>query len=82
MLLQIHAVYDRATGAYMQPFFVRSRGEAIRTFMDAVKDAQSPFARHPEDFSLFVLGTWDDGTAEIKCGEPERLITALECRSE
>lgn len=78
----IATVYDQAVGAFMQPFFCRSKSEAIRSFTDAVDKSDTPFCVHPEDYTLFVIGEYDDLSGNIvACLVPEKLITALECRS-
>lgn len=79
MQLVVTAIRDQAVGAFMQPFFSRSRGEAIRSFTDACADVKSPFHVHPKDFVLFFLGTWDDQTAGLtSVASPEALLTALD----
>lgn len=32
MIMEMYVVYDRAVQAYLQPVFVRSRGEMLRSF--------------------------------------------------
>jgi len=70
MKLLVFAVHDTKVNAFMPPFTMRSRGEAVRSFMDAVSDGQSSFCKHPEDFALWSLGEWDDGsgmfTSDVK----------------
>lgn len=78
MDLKIVAVYDSAVGAFMNPFYARSFGEAERLFEDACGDGESPFKSHPEHFSLFHLGEWipDQGTiAPLRA--PVELVKAL-----
>lgn len=60
MISQCFAVRDKAVGAFLGPFFVRSKGEAIRSFGDAVNDPKHQFARHLNDYALFQLGSFDD----------------------
>lgn len=60
---KIYTVRDTKAEAFLQPFYVRSRGEAIRSFSDALKDSRSMLGQHPEDFYLFELGEWDECTA-------------------
>lgn len=80
MRILMCAVYDAATGAYTQPFFVRSKAEAIRSFADAVGDEKSPFCAHPSDYSLFCLGEYDDQTGAVTPKNvTEKWITATEC---
>lgn len=52
----ICAVWDAAVESFGQPFFVRSRGEAIRSFQDEVQKPDSQLHLHPEDYDLYELG--------------------------
>lgn len=81
MILQVFTVLDKAVGAYLPPYYSRSKGEGIRSFSDAVSEEGSRFAKHATDFVLMHLGEFDDGTGLYHCGEPQRLISALECLS-
>lgn len=67
MILQIVAIRDQAADAYMRPIFVNHIAQAIRSFSDEVnRNAQdNDMARHPGDFELFHLGTYDDSTGEL-----------------
>lgn len=65
--LKMFAVWDNAVGAYMQPYAVETRGLALRSFMDAAGGSgDSPIQKHPEDFSLFELGTYDQETGRFE----------------
>ncbi len=63
MIINAYTVYDSATEAHMRPFFAQTDGEAIRSFQDAVNDPQSAFYKHPADFTLFAIGSFDDSLA-------------------
>jgi len=78
MKMVICAVYDQAVKAYMQPFFQRTEGEAIRSFIDAVNANDSHFSKHPQDFVLMKLGSYEDSNGEFYCGTtgPSPLMTA------
>ena len=78
MILKVFSVFDSAVGAYMQPFFMRSTGEAIRSFQDACSGDGKPFSRNSSDYTLFLLGEYDDAGAEFHCGPPQRIVNALE----
>lgn len=64
-VLKAFAVLDMAAGAYMAPFFLPTPGMAIRSFADACRDKESPFARHPEDFTLYEVGSFDQASGEL-----------------
>lgn len=79
-MYNVFSVYDAALSAYMQPFFLRSKGEAVRSFTDAIADPKMPFHAHPEDYTLFLIGAWDDVRGVmVSPVAPERIISALEC---
>lgn len=67
MLLQVTTVYDKATESHGRPMYTTTIGHAIRIFKDEVNniDQQNLIYKHPEDFSLWHLGTWDDHKAEF-----------------
>lgn len=65
MILKVFCVYDSKVEAYMSPFFMHSRGQAIRSFTDTLADPSTQFSKHPGDFTLFELGEYDDSTAKF-----------------
>lgn len=76
MILNIFSVYDSKTKAYMQPYFSPTHGSALRAFTDEIANEQSLLAKHPEDFTLYHVGVWDDQTAQINPQDPATLGTA------
>jgi len=59
MLQKIFCVWDDKAKAYLPPFFLPEVGMAVRVFGDCINDATHNFGRHPEDYTLFRLGTFD-----------------------
>jgi len=78
MLLNIYSVFDTAAAIYQRPFVGKSHGEVTRSFTDVCKDANHEIGKHPEDYTLFCLGTFNDGTGEVIGLAPEKVATALE----
>lgn len=76
----ICSIYDKATEAYMRPFVCQAEGQAIRMFEDLARDPSHEIAKHPEDYALFVIGTFNDNTAEITSIEPRVLSRAHEVK--
>lgn len=64
MILEVYSVFDKKSGAYMQPIYFRTRGEAVRSFIDACS-SQDNFKKHPEDYSFCFIGLFDDNTGVI-----------------
>lgn len=59
------ALYDRATEAYAPILTTHTRGEAIRSFRTECQNKESPINRHPTDFELHALGSFNEVTGEI-----------------
>ena len=78
MQFNVYAVFDTASGIYDRPFVMQSDGQALRAFGDIAVDAEHPIGKHPEDYSLFRLGMFNDNTGEISATGKECLATALE----
>lgn len=78
MKLNVYTIFDQATGAYMRPFFMQSDGQATRAFKDLAVAADHDIGKHPEDYSLWRIGTFDDNKAKLIPEDKECLATALE----
>ncbi|QCQ84585.1 nonstructural protein [Blackfly microvirus SF02] len=72
------SVFDSKVGAYTPPFCVKTQGEAIRSFTDACSDDKLPFAKHPGDYRLFLLASFDDISGVVTPCNPVPLIGADE----
>lgn len=60
MISKIFTVYDVKTEAYLNPFFMATKGAAIRGFSELVNDPNHNFGKYPADFILFEIGSYDD----------------------
>jgi hypothetical protein len=65
MKYNIYSVYDAAAEGFLQPFFMTNKGQAVRAFSDLANDPSHNFGKHPEDYTLFELGEYDDKNAQI-----------------
>ncbi len=80
MITGIYAFRDKKIG-YMQPFLQQNQEVAIRTLKIAVNDAQSTIRRMAEDIDLYMLGTFDDESGEIKPAQ-KYIASAINYREE
>lgn len=78
MIYELFAVRDNAVEAFLPPFHVRSRGEALRSFSEAVNKGDHQFSNHPDDYVLYHLGKFDDASGVIAAVEPTRIVSARE----
>lgn len=81
MKLIIVSLYDKATEAYMRPLFFQSEGQATRELQDQLKNPENPIAKHPEDYSMFRIGTFTDFNGEIHPEEPKCIARCHELQA-
>jgi len=60
--MKIFTVFDGPANAYLPPFFFHAAGQAVRAFTDSANDDQHLIGKHPADYTLFEVGTYDDAT--------------------
>ncbi len=78
MKTQIYAIFDTASATYQRPMFSRADGEIMREFQNICTDKEHPCGQHPEDYSLFRLGNFNDQTGKVTNENNECLSTGLE----
>ena len=82
MMYYMVAIYDLKVAAFSRPQFVRSQGEAMRSFQQEVNRAPSEnmpnqLHTHAEDFQLFFMGEFDDNTGKFRVPDiPEKIADA------
>lgn len=78
MKFVILSVFDVAAGVFQRPFISIAKGEAIRSWSDVCADVSHPFGQHPEDYTLFQIGMFDDANGDLMDFVNEKVITGLE----
>ena len=78
MKTQLYSIYDTASGIYDKVVFAPSDGIVTREFQDLCTSADHPYGQHPEDYSLFRLGSFDNLTGTVTDEKNECLATGLE----
>lgn len=77
MLFHVTAIRDAKSKLFSTPMFFTTPAVAIRSFGDAVTGKESDFSRHPEDYSMYLLGTYEDSSGRFQTEvEPAFLISA------
>ena len=82
MRLNAYAIYDVKAAMYQRPFFAVRDGEATRAFVDAVATKDHPLGQHPEDYTLFRIGAFNDESGLLEASPAERMMTALEAAAQ
>lgn len=60
MILGAYGVKDRKAGEFLFLVTMKVEAQAVRFFKDLLKQGQ--FEKHPEDYSIWILGDWNTET--------------------
>ena len=66
MNLKMYVIYDSKAETFTQPMCFFNRGAAIRAFVDILQDCNTNFSKHPEDYSLFEIGSYSESSGVIE----------------
>lgn len=78
MIMNVYAVYDDKAKCFGNPFYCQTDGVARRLIADQTtedKSRPSLIRDHPEDFSLYRVGTFDTDSGHVK-SEPQPVFLA------
>lgn len=79
---EIFTVYDQKAKAYLPPFILPEIGMAVRVFKDCVNSDKHQFSKHPEDYTLFNLGQFDDSNGLIETMNPQTIHNGVELKDQ
>ncbi len=74
MKQDIFAVFDMAIEAFLEPFAAPSIGFALRSFGEACEKEGHQMQKHPEDYCLYHVGTFEEGV--LAGFEPRKIAMA------
>ncbi len=77
MIKQMIAIYDNKAQFFSMPVCHVNNEEAKRLLHSAVNDERSPYAKHPEDYQAFLMGTFDDCKGTISPIAPPEMLWQL-----
>lgn len=78
MILNIYSIFDECAGRYLRPWYSITDNEALRAFTDIAMDPGEDVGKHPEHYTLFKIGVYDDETGNITADVVKFMATALE----
>lgn len=81
MKSQMFVIYDSKANAYMLPWFLTTNAMAVRAFADCIADPKHNFGAHPEDYTLFHTGDYDNATGIVNSQKALTLGNGLEFKN-
>ncbi len=77
--MNVYTVKDLVAKTYIPPFTMKTDRDAIEGFRLVTNDEGTPYNKHPEDYVLFKIATYDERTGKVtSMEENEQLIVAKE----
>ena len=74
MELSVFSIRDKSLQEFYRPSFDQNDKVAARSFGDLIASPEGLVAKHPEDFCLYYLGTFDTETGFFTQDEEPRPI--------
>ena len=68
--MKVFSIYDEKALTYGLPFFCPTEGIAKRMFNSLVNDPASNVNKYPGDFKLYLIGSFNETTAELESTTP------------
>ena len=70
----MYVTYDSKAQTYTTPFYALNQGSALRSFIDIAHDTKHPIGQHPEDYTLFCIGEYDELKGTVKMFEAKKSL--------
>lgn len=74
MKLNAYSIFDNKALTYHPPFFTHTDGAAVRMVQDLANDTNTQVGRHPGDYVLYYVGTYDDSNGQMWPEQPLRHV--------
>lgn len=76
MNCELFSVFDQAAQRFMDPFPAPTVEFAIRAFSEVCTEVGHAFNKHPEDYALYHVGSFDGETAVITVQPAHKIAMA------
>jgi len=70
MQFNFYSIYDNKAKTFGTPFVMQNDDMAKRAFKTIVDKPDNDYHNHSDDFILYQIGTFEDGTASISQTDP------------
>lgn len=74
MLMNAYVIFDSKAQMYNKPFYYVNNMTALRDAQQILASPDHEIAQNPGDYTLFKIGTYNDGTATFDLLETKEVI--------
>ncbi len=75
--MNIYTVQDLASKTSIKPFAFLTDRDAIEGFKHVCNDEKTPYAKHPADYNLCLIGSFNEQTGILKPSDPKIIARAI-----
>lgn len=72
------SIFDTKANLFHAPFWALTNEEGMRKFGDDARRAETVIARHPSDYHLYRVGTYNQATGEVAAEKATCLAIATD----
>lgn len=65
MISNVYSLHDSKALIYSPPFLAGQHGLAMRMVQELANDLSTSVGRHPADFTLYCIGSFDDQSGQM-----------------
>jgi len=65
LIVKVYTLFDEKAAFYGSPFYCKTDNEALRMVSDAARSTETLIGTHPEDYSLYNVGQFDDNAGKL-----------------
>lgn len=77
MIVNAYSIFDTKSLVYSNPFYAVTDGAAIRVVSDAANDMNTSLGKHPADFILYKVGSYNDASGVLQTLDPREHVIDL-----
>jgi hypothetical protein len=75
-MLKLYAIQDSVSKTTNTPLHFQTDRDAIDGFRELVNDDKTVLNKHPDDFSLWMVGEYDEREMRFIGGDPSKIVNA------
>lgn len=80
MILNLFSVQDMKAGAFHPPFVADNRDVAMRLLGDFVARDGHPYNLHPEDYTCYWIGSFDQSAGTVTGSAIEPVVNLVQLK--
>lgn len=78
--MNLYTVQDLASETYLKPFSMLTDRDAKDGFAHVINEDETPYSKHPEDYILLNIGTFNERTGLLTSSDSKTIARAIDLK--